>query len=199
MCQCETTPGSSLYVPWFIHLCGMTHSYLRNDSLCHDSFMCFWCLIHKDKIHHLHFDLRSGKWVMSHWVYWSRPTRPVTGKKSIWHTGLVRPFKKIMKQIWINYFTHKNESCHTHRWLKMDEMYFNCIIRMCQCDMPHLRTRNDKSESCHTHEWVKIDEANFNCIIRMCQCDMPQLRTRNDSFVCAHWLLHMVDMAHLYV
>ena len=93
----------------------------------------------------------------------------------------------------------KNESCHTHEWVEIDQAYFNCNIRMCQCHMPHLRTRNDKNESCHTHEWVKIDEAYFNCIIRMCQRDMPHLRTSTDSFVCAHWLLHMVDMAHLYV
>ena len=55
---------SSIFEPWLIHMCDMTHSYVCHDSficvpwlihVCHDLFICVTCLPpQRQKQHHLY-------------------------------------------------------------------------------------------------------------------------------------------------
>jgi len=101
---------------WLIHMCDMTHSYVR-----HDSFTCATLLSHMWRdITYSHVQHDSYIYVTcliytSTWLIHMRDT-------SMYVLGLLilyacHTYEWIMLHVWMRHVTHLNESCCTFQWV----------------------------------------------------------------------------------
>ena len=136
-----------------IHECGMTHSYVRHDSI----IISKWPL-------HVRDVTSSSVWFDSFVTF-----------SSVWLDSFV--LTQLQKHIWMSHVTHTNESCHTYEWVMshiwmshvthIDEsyhaykLYYICThidesyrthIRTCT----HICTHIDESHRTHIHKYTHI-------------------------------------------
>jgi len=127
-------------VPWLMHICAMTHSYV-----CHDSFICVPWLIHKCDINHsytIHVTWLIHMYVIARDVTHKHNTHTHNPHTHInWNRiGLSNPR---LPHIWMSHVTHMNESCHTYEWV-MSHIWMSHVR-----DVTH--KHNTHTYTTHTH------------------------------------------------
>jgi len=147
-------------VPWrLVHMCDMTHSYVRHDSficvtwlihMCdmtrsymwHVSFICATWLVHTCDMSHSY--VRHDSFICVTWlIHMCDMTRfayyaTAGAKVALQHTNeSCRTYAYGMSHIWMSHVTHMNESCHTYEWVTS------------QTWTSHVTNMN---ESCHAYE-----------------------------------------------
>jgi len=198
-------------VPWLIHVCDMSNSYMWHDSpsvcmtwriassVCHDSYTSVTCLLHTcDMTRHLYVWHDSSSLCVT-WLVISMcdmthcyvcVERVLTRTASIPRAG----------------------TCSTHTYAS----FHTCVTHIstshthtCHADMSAGVTR--MNESCHTYEWVMshvwmsyVTCMNESHMSHRNECgilvqSVAHLHVWHDSFIFVPWLIHMCDMTHSYV